>query len=582
VLLFHRVPLSVSGRRPSLSLRAATATSFVLVAAALVSCSALLGLGDFPPPEGDNPVPSPQGCAVASAACGAHGTCSNAAAAATCTCDHGYAGPTCDQCEPDYAKIGAECHQRCGAVTCPLHARCDAAKNACACATGYVLDGDHCAWRGGPQDPGFTGMPAAWTYPAGGDFGRPAGAPLVDPGVLTVPPGEVAQTFDMPSLADAEPLALDLFLKSACTSCSDAAPYEMGIGGTFQSAFAGPARYVAATGFWHQHLCLGEGAYGVATRLVLGGTLDSSGYLFDRAAYVPDPLCPKPGQVFNGDFEAAEGWAASDGAVIMAGAGAAGTRGASFVGDGSMCLPTVTGNVSIPKSIARPALALSLRGETGKSVDVVLGDRPFAFVTATGTPRSEILCLLPWARGLATSLAVRSSCAAVGTVDVDDLRVVDEPTCPLDANLLDPGFENRLPATAWSSYRSASGGNGGVVHDGADGRTGTGYLEMIGASSCSGSITQEILVPPATPGGAGPAVHLWAKGVGSATLVVNGTKLDVGSAYASFKACLPAARASRRHTLEMMITARSGATTCYGTVDVDDVELTTDAACPAR
>lgn len=554
--------------------------AMVLVAGVLGGCASLLGIDAYDPGASGAPDAAP-GCALAGMSCGTAGRCLEEGGRARCVCDRGYAGDACEQCAAGFDRSGMVCAERCGSGTCPAHASCDAAARACLCAVGYALENGTCVWRGGPSDPGFTGSPPAWQYPDGGAFDAALDATLVSPGLLFAPTGFVVQTFDMPTVEESEPFALDLALRTACSSCAYAPEFEVGTGRAFTSSPSGPARTTTAPGIWRQRLCLGDAAYGRATTLALGGTLEPYGFFFDDAVYVPDPSCPRPGQVGNGDFEQPGGWVATAGAGVVPLVGSKGTRGAQLVGSGADCnLQTITGKLSVPSAMTRPALQLAALGAVGKSLGVLLNGVVVAAVAGAGSENTETVCLRPWTRGLSTTIGFASDCQP-GSFIVDDVRVVDHPSCPLDALLVDGDFESTNRVSVWSTYSDSNGGRGNVRHDGFDAHAGLGYLKLVGDNLCIAAVVQDVQVPIAV-GAAGPAVTFWAKGNTTGRIQVLDTPLGVTSAYAPYKVCLPPDRAGRRLQLSVGMRPQDGQVGCTGDVFVDDVALTTDAACPAR
>ena len=558
---------------PSFSLRVRS-----LAVAALLgtgACAAVLGLDDYPGAIGASN--GDGGCA----SCSAFGHCIDAPAGARCECDESHAGPTCEACAAGFEGDAGQCLALCGGMTCPLHARCEGA-TACRCVTGYQLEGGACVWRGGPRDPGFIGNPSAWSTPDGAAFDASFDGGLVSPGLLFAPMGAVEQTFDMPTFAEGEPLALDLAFQTACTNCAYGPAAEVGTGSAFTSTPAGAGPLQASKGIWRAHLCLGDAAYGAQSRLSLGGTLDRFGFYFDDARYTPDPTCPRPGVVVNGDFELPGGWIATSQAGIVAGIGSQSSRAAQLgTSSGADCGERkMTGRFSIPAAMSRPAVELALLAPLGTTVDVLVEDRPVAFVAGAGTANVDTICMKPWMRGLSTTLGVRSSCTP-GVAVIDDIRIVDRATCPVGAALTEGDFENAGRITVWSSYRDSNGGRGTVLHDGFEAHTGSGYLELVGDNLCIASITQDIQVPLPV-GSAGPAVKLWAKGFTTGRLASAGTPATVTSTYASYTFCLPPSRAGRRFALDIGMTPQESAFGCTGSVFVDDVQATTDPSCPAR
>lgn len=551
----------------------------VVTLGGLGGCASLLGLDDYDPGTGGGDAAST--CAVSGKGCGAFGRCLDQAGQTHCACDRGYSGAACETCGEGFERTGAVCAERCGGGTCPLHSTCELSARVCRCAPGYVLEAGACVWRGGPSDPGFTGAPAVWQYPDGGAFDASLDATLVSPGVLFAPMGIVQQTFDMPTVEESEPFALDVALRTACPNCAYSPEFEVGTGRAFTSSPAGPGRLQTAAGIWRQRFCLGDAAYGRTTNLALGGTLDTYGFFFDDARYVPDPTCPRPGEVGNGDFEQPGGWMATEGAGVAPGVGTKASRGAQLLSTGGNCsLQSITGKLSVLSAMTRPALTFSALGTIGKQLDVSLNGVVVASIAGGGSDNPETICLRPWTRGLSTTLGFSSGCEA-GSFVIDDVRLVDGASCPLDALLEDGDFERPGRVSVWSSYRDSNGGRGEVRHDGLDAHAGAGYLKLVGDNLCIAAVEQDVQVPVSVAS-AGPAVTFWAKGNTGGRVAVAGTAVNVTSAYASYRACLPPQRAGRRFRLFVGMRSQDGQFGCTGQAFVDDVALTTDAACPAQ
>ena len=260
--------------------------------------------------------------------CGPHGTCSFAGASERCVCEKGYAGPGCAVCARGFQDVDGNglCAPACASVRCGPHAHCsDASGRAvCTCVVGYSRRDDRgCVFTGGPVDPSFDDpRPNGWMT---------LGAVQIDTGKLALVNGGkgwarfsglgvVWQSFEMPSYADAEPLALEL--ESTCSWQGGAC---RNVRRRYSIAFDDQLldQIVVDTGLSEtKRICLGERAFGRVLTFGLGTypAYGSSGgreqdVFFGRAEFVPWASCAVPGTVKNGDFETGD-WEASEAAGV--------------------------------------------------------------------------------------------------------------------------------------------------------------------------------------------------------------------------------------------------------------------------
>lgn len=242
---------------------------------------------------------------------------------------------------------------------CKAHEICTS--GACVCATGYESSAGACVFRGGPQDPSFESASPAWTL-----TGTATLTPLAQgaSGLGTATSDDessVSQRFDMPDLSDAEPLALNLVGRRFPCGINPACVFPLTASVSFGPGDVGAD--LSDTKFTTSRVCLGDLAYGSKASLVLrGGKMRTT---FDRADYVPDATCPAPGKVINGDFAAPIGWTVTGNASVVDGAGVAGSRAGKLAG--ADCAPgQLTGDVSVAKAMANPALRFAHRGTGGR------------------------------------------------------------------------------------------------------------------------------------------------------------------------------------------------------------------------
>ena len=477
----------------------------------------------------------------------------------------------------------------CDGTTCKPHEVCttgDGGRLACACGFGYSRSaGGACTFDAGPRDPTFELTPPAWgiggdasidpnaSSGIGGGFTLPTGR-----GVANVSNGFVAQSFDMPDLSYAEPLALEIFAKQGVplgTSYS-----EVGWGAGTQRLYK-----MDATKYGLTRVCLGERAYGKNTTLQFFGT-DVGPYV-DYATYVPTADCPLPGTVFDGSFEGS-GFKPMNGAALSPGVGVAGSQAGTLTSNGcddagwNSVGGFLTGIASVPVSPIGTALRFYQKGPADRRVHVAGGNVP-----GRGTFGFDEVCLPAWARGLAIDIAFEMSsaipaCSPAAAI-IDDASLVTSTACG-DGLLFDGGFEGYV--SYWTTGRFNLQVTAQIV--GSKQRSGAKALEF-SVPSCVGSanVYQVITVPPAK-GASGPAVAFWTNAISELSaskvkLSLNDVEVTPGlTSYARTVRCLPPQRVGRAFVLDFGVVNKDSNGGCFGVMMVDDVELTVDPACPAQ
>jgi hypothetical protein len=580
------------------------------IALALVALIALIAASCGDPYDGEEnatppPANQPDGGSSCALDCGTHGHCE----ATACKCDAEYAGATCRDCAPGLsANPDGTCRGApCGTTVCKAHEICEALQ--CKCGAGYETGKDVCIWRGGPLDPSFQDMPAgAWLVEGNGVLVPKAmETGFVDPGSMHLSDSAiVSQSFDMPTVDVGEPLAIDL--SSGCPRCGGGlagrrpeliftiAPKKGFVHAMNLGLLGGGAKMT------NERVCLGEAAFDGRKTIVIRGReipaapIAEGGAWVDRLAILPDPTCPRPGVVTNGDFDGTGGWTGNGANAEVANAvGTNGTRGARLH---AKCgeAPAIAGWVSVPLSsttMKHPALSFTWKLTSAEVGGVALGPGAAAFLRGTGAFEQAKICLPEWTKGTAQRLQFYAreaaqctplSTSAENVMLVDDVKLVDEPTCPDVPMLFDPGFEQGTPTTnrwalAWNVGASAS------ITKNGQARSGENHLQML-ISQCgsSASVAQTGTVPDAAAG-AGPAAKFWYR----ATIQQDSAASGIGVALPSAAAwtqrvvCLPPMKSGLSTRLDFTLNA-SAQTTCAtgSTLMIDDVELTTDPSCPAQ
>ena len=562
------------------------------LAAALTVAGAVVACSNIP---GDGP-------SCLETMCSMHGSCSVAGPRPVCICEPGYGGPECADCAPGFQDNDGNgfCAPACREMSCGPHERCsDASGRAvCACVVGYSrMPGGGCFFTGGPVDPDFSRPELdAW---------RARGRARLDPTTAVGSRrgwarfggfGEVAQTFEMPAYADAEPLALELELD--CLRGGACANTRRWLSIVFDGWLADQAFFSQGGQAIVRRICLGERAFGrVLTfgfRAYPAGPPagDREDALIGRARFVPSRRCPEPGTVRYGDFE--EGaWDADD----WESAGVVeedGTRIGRLV---QTCTPrqpaVMTTSMSVPEALTQPALAFSLQGTPNELAYVEVDGARLGQVRGTGAWEEVVLCLPRSSSGLALRLGVEAAAACApperNVVQVDDFVLRSDPSCGGES-VSDSGFEGRGPASPWygTPYRVA------VVTEPLSAHSGSSFLRL--EPRChpreEASWGSTMLQVPSRPAGAtgGAALKLWYRLAAPAIVDVTAgevgasgrRRLPMATAWTEAVFCLPSHSWGRQTGIQIdvaPVAARNGGC-APAYLDLDDLSIAPDPSCP--
>ncbi|OJY18457.1 MAG: hypothetical protein BGO98_32500 [Myxococcales bacterium 68-20] len=548
--------------------------------------------------------------------CGPHGTCTFVGDSESCVCEAGYSGPTCADCAPGFQDIDGNglCAGSCADLACGAHERCSevSGRPLCDCVVGYTrTDEGVCVFTGGPVDPSFDNpQPNGWATRGAAriEVGNPSdvagGRGWARFGGL----GEVFQSFEMPSYADAEPLALEL--ERACTRMGSCGSMRGPLSIAFDDRLTDHWLFVGQKGPPETvQVCLGERAFG--RKLTFGlrayPSLDGADFgrpqdaLIGRAQFVPSVACAAPGTVKNGDFEAGD-WK-------IAGAHE-GVPGATFVEENgtrlarleSVCAPDqppISGNIvtsiSIPEALEQPAIAFSLDGTLGGRTRVSLDGRTIGVVPGSGAREKAVVCLPASSSGFAFELRVdaEADCGSRkrNVVRVDDFVVTSDPSCVADETVINGGFE-RTGVVAWNAEPPGPE-TAVVIQDPARAHSGTAYLEL--RASCSFRIAighWTGLVPPRPPdAGGGPAVKLWYRlpsesnvdvRAGDTYMPEPAHRLAPATTWTERVVCLPSHSWGRPTGLRIELFPSGNAVEgCMpGQLELDDISIALDPSCP--
>ncbi len=383
------------------------------------------------------------------------------------------------------------------------------------------------------------------------------------------------------------------------------------IGGRSVNAFPNQAPVCAQT-----KACLGEAQYGGARELAIAA-LDASacGAGSDteirpaRLTFLsiePEPKCPAPGEVNNGDFDFdAAGFSSPAGNTFAQGPfGDDGSRAGRFT------IATRCGTVntstwySVPSALTAPALELWLTRGLGSEVDITFAEGLGGLrlpPNATGTQR---ICLPPATRGSAFPFTVFASgpgdslpgsgsdCSdAFSTfATIDSLRVANDARCAASSNVVNGNFELDADdlVTWWFNWTPTESGGPKAIPEIARGGVGrasdsAGHAVL---DQCGSATLTTAIAVPAPVGGWGAALRAYYKytaGVdGNARVGTSGSPQNALSPAADWTlvtVCLP--QTTSPATVSF---ALSRFTSCGSSSPqelwVDDVEVVNDPSCP--
>ncbi len=514
-----------------------------------------------------------------------------------------------------------QCEPACSAT---LHEVCDddAESPSCVCAPGY--GGNPCEWGGVLKDRGFQDQDA-WTLSGGANVNQFETDVSVDRGFAEIErsaacnAGAVSQTVQMPSYEAGEPLVAEVTYRSHGL-------YGLALG--FNRAwtqFEPTSLEPTPDDVWRtERVCLGEAAYGGAVTVQLSAPEqhfscfdEPEGEInVDRLDIVPaDPgECPAPGEVPNGAADVGEGgWQfETEGAAVAELAGGVGRNASSGVrlaSDG-FDLAFAWSKLSIPssESLQSPAIRFWWRGTNGRPFRFYLGryDRigsgtgrlPLDVVYGNGTEVNYVYCLPPWTHGNVVDLIFRTwadGSTSPRELVIDDVELVSDARCGTSTDLLDPGFDagpaQIMGVTHFTPYSSATLRTEPSLSRTEDG----GVLELSYWSEEAVMYLETWALVPESNGDDGPALTFWSKIPASnkkpfwsvkGRAAVDPAFLPAGGGWQqSDPICIPPEWSGRWYRLQW----RLGDNPPMGTLQIDpvriyidDLELTTDAACPSR
>jgi hypothetical protein len=534
--------------------------------------------------------------------------------------------PPVDPCEG----VTCECTAATEDADCGAHAVCNEAGpgRVCECVGGYAEQSGACVFIGAPLDRGFIeadkwlALDATSTINAAATGNLDPGEGVIDrAGVCGF--GGFKQTFTMPPRDKAEPFKLNVTHSIVDTGFTVGGGVDIGVGDAWFEA--GTLRNQFKT----DSFCLGSRAYDgpIDFRVqTTGNFLDCAGtstatYNIDQVSVVQADDCPADGTAVNGDFSLQSDWVfqLNSGATgVFVATGGEGNTAAAQIAQTTLCSGAqMTGTVALDDHNTHPnqAIEVFVNGTNTGRLVVSLAGKEIGTITASGAGKKFRLCVPRWAHGTHASLtflmqASQSGTCAASTKSfiIDSVEVVDEPNCQSVDNS-DLGFERIAnatgPVSGWGLrndfINDVEGGISQIVNSGVSARTGNGSLRLSTINECtSDPSARAAFIAPAASGANGPAIKLHSNisaantprtiaraSVFSGNRLASEIDLPENSVYTESILCIPPALSGRRLTLQIALKHIDGSTSCVGNFSqeigfFDDVEITTDASCPAQ
>lgn len=517
-----------------------------------------------------------------------------------------------------------ECTVATESTDCGAHEYCNVAgtSRTCDCVAGYTTGVSGCVWTGSVVDPEIA-TSTGWTM-ANGALLNPTAVGGVDPGEVSFLPsslcslGNAQQTLMMPTYAKAEPLVLELSYKNQL----DFMNFDRVLMGVSFDGGWSPFGNFNDANFHTVRICLPEGGYAPAgtpgaggpVTLALGPYLPPdrcpnstvSNFAIDHAEIVPANAgeCGTPGQGPNFDAEGTGGWtftvSGSSTGNFVNGAGVGGSRAAQLK-LGARCDGAAMETwFNVPR-IANPALEMFVAAGPGANASITFGQSLFSVQAApAGMSRTLRACLPPSLRGQTMSMRFSLSggsglCSQIldHTVSADNVRVVDDPACATSAGFTNAGFERTGDIFGAFGTASSSTATATVRTDAANAHGGTAYLALESQGRCSSSGFAMLPTVPMSSGASGPALKLFARAGANpdaaTTISVRGganQTVTEGGGYQPYTVCLNPRFAGRPQ--QVFVSHQGGSGLCDNSnytpqsVFIDDIQVTTDSACPAQ
>ncbi len=442
----------------------------------------------------------------------------------------------------------------------------------------------------------------------------------------------VSQTLTVPDITTCGPARLVGWADTTGTG-------QTALSGTYLNGNWHTSLEIQAPGWTEFSHCLGEASYGGSADLGFAiaympfdcqmSPTSFNTLFFDDVQLQWDPSCPEVGKVINGDLETGNGlgWTASASAGATAaadvpGIGVGGSFGARLESNQVCALAElhVPMSVRLLSTMPHPALSLRANFTDNPTADYsatvkVEGAQEISF-DPTGTFDEVRICLPHHLAGGVYNVNFKidswgtCSTALVPPLKliVDDLAVLNDPSCLHAGEVLDPGIEmsitdSRRYGWALATDASSYGGNpvAEAINDPAAAHTGNGSLSLEVDQPCDSASASHWFEVPAPTLNAGPALAYWYKypvqtnssvqiyvrGVAPAMVehITSPKVAAVSATYTREIVCLPPKMATRPASVLIELSAWGLCDQFLPTPEefrIDDFELTTDASCPTN
>jgi hypothetical protein len=467
-----------------------------------------------------------------------------------------------------------------------------------------------------PTDPEFKDV-KAWTLSGGATIDPTApglddvGELILDKAAVCTNGGSARQTITIPTFDASGTLSLIHTVERDCMTTGAEC-----MGGDAVVRFRdGALAFPGTSSLVKSKTCLGARAYGATYDLVVAAgdkndcnnpALSMLTVKVDRLSIVPDTACPPPSSIQDPGFDMmSNDWQLqlnNGTATIDQGIGVNGTS-AGHITTSKLCQsPKLRGIQSVPMG-PQVALQVYIKGTAGKAA--LVGEEanlpPWGAPVGTGVFETPKICVPEYAKGMVLPLILgtetpQGSCTTLDVRDFvfDDLSFVVEPSCPMTAFVIDPGFERHATLPQWNLSVNDDGATGmvaaKVVQDSGVAHGGSAALELTTKQFCTSAHANTVITVPAPTATGGPVLKFWYKAplinnaIAFASVQSAQTKLTPTATWKQATVCLDPARAGQGQYLELVVGSSGicGKTFTEELAYFDDFEVSTDASCAAK
>jgi hypothetical protein len=467
-----------------------------------------------------------------------------------------------------------------------------------------------------PSDPEFKGT-STWMLGGGAVIDPTApglddvGELILDRAAICMTGGSARQSITMPTFEASVPFALTHTVMRECTTSAQGC-----MGGDVAVRFRDGAITIPTAGYLvKSRTCLGARAYGGTFDLIVSAgdkndcadpMLSALDLRIDRLSILPEPDCPAPSEIKDADFDGdRSGWQLqlNNGTATIDPCVGVGGSQAGHITTSLLCQsPKLRGIQSVPLG-PQVALELSVKGTMGKVA--LIGEETnlarWASVTGTGIFEIPRVCVPEYAKGMVLPLllSTETSQGACSTLDVrdfvfDNLSFVTEPSCPMTAEVIDPGFERYSILPQWNLEVNTDGSPGQatatVVSDATLAHAGSSALRLGARQFCTAARANTVISVPQPKEGAGPMIKFFYQAPTLNNTVAYGAtqttqvKLQASTNWQTAMLCLDPARAGQGQYFEIVLSSSGicGLTFSEESAFFDDFEVTTDPSCPTE